>query len=113
MKIRKVLNKMNPTNALLGKKEKGLGDFHIECVDCGELINLDDTSCPKKIKKIIKRNLKMRGIAMLALQKMNPRCSDCQKKFLEKGGKLKKVSGSDMLDMAEEASEEAKKKIEK
>lgn len=93
---------------VLGKKEKGLGKFMIECVDCGCMIDIDRTTCPRKIKNLVKRNIKMRAVAMIALQKMSPRCPDCHKKFLAKGGKETKVSGDDMKMMAEEAAEESK-----
>jgi len=76
-----------PGNKVFGKKEKGLGKFHIACVDCGKPINIDDTSCPRSVKKLLKRNLKMRGIAMLTLEKLRARCPECEAKAKAKGGK--------------------------
>lgn len=99
-----------PGNKTFGKKEKGLGSFMIACKDCGTLIDIDKTNCPNKIKKLVKRNMKMRGVALIALEKMNPRCPKCHQAFLEKGGKQKKVSGKDMVGIAEEAAEESKQK---
>lgn len=98
-----------PGNITLGKKEKDLGNFKIECIDCKTLIDIDETNCPRRIKKMIKRNMKMRGIAMIALERMNPRCSKCHKAFLEKN-KPTKVSGEDMIKIAKESADEHKAK---
>lgn len=104
--LRKHLSKRGLENKILGKKEN-TGDFFIPCQDCGKLINIDETNCPKKFKKVFKRNWKMRGIASYTLGKMNPRCPDCQKKFLSKGGKDEEPKTmSEAIKKAEGISEE-------
>jgi len=80
-----------PGNKVLGKKEKGLGPLQIPCYDCGKGIDIDDTSCPKKLKNLFKRNLKMRGVVMMTLHKMRARCPGCEAKSKDKGVKKSEV----------------------
>ena len=106
LSIKHLLNKSKEVaeNKAFGKKEK-LGEFYIPCTTCGKLISLNNTNCPRKIKKLIKRNLKTRTIAMMALAKTKPQCAECSKK---KEIKPPVNSFKEAISLAEETSQEFK-----
>lgn len=96
----------------VGKKEKDLDEFLVQCVDCGTAIDIDDTNCPRKIRKLIKRNMKTRSIAALTFHKFNARCPRCHDHFMSTSTDEDEsfITKEEAFDRAQEAVDEYKKK---
>lgn len=104
--LKLLARKLKKTNLNpLGKPEKDAQQtpFLISCKTCGKQIDLEETTCPKSVKKHIIRNWKSRAAAQLILSKLNTQCSECAMK-----SKPKPISKEGVYDLAQQAINEAK-----
>lgn len=112
-KARSLLRKLGKgsVNKVIGLKEKGLGDFNIFCYTCGKPVNINDTNCPKHVKKLVKRNMHTRATVSLLMSKLGAQCHECARKVKLPGPKTLEEVKKIGLEVEKETVEIGSKEV--